>query len=430
MHFKFSEITPATNLDQVYDCFDPILSVDPTSEFYIPRNDQELHKLCFQLKRSKTPLKAFLCGHRGSGKTTELQKLCLDTEIGEKYLPVFLTAQDFGAETVNLTHDALLIEIGLSLVKLGKEHNLQSAYEKDLDTWGQDVVETFLKKESIKTEAGAKGSVWLLYFKALLGTQRDWSREEKQILEPKIEDLLTILNNMTQELKNHTGKNLLVIVDDLEKGESDAHKAMHSRLFQENYDTLVRPRFSIIYTIPIYFRALAGSRVPNDQIYAFSAIHIYGRKEKKSITPTLDQNNADYRIMRTFIENRIENPATLFAENTLDELIRIGGGLFRETSRAIQAAAYQALTRNAATVQMADVVEVFNDIKKDFQPLIRGEAINTLRAVYDSDQGWIEGIESFLQARAVVEYENGDLWLDLRHVLKPYILELTAKDDA
>jgi len=58
-----------------------------------------------------------LCGHRGSGKTTELHKLRRDASICETYLPVFLTAQDFGAETVHLTHDALLVEIGL---KLGK----------------------------------------------------------------------------------------------------------------------------------------------------------------------------------------------------------------------------------------------------------------------------------------------------------------------
>jgi hypothetical protein len=429
MHFEFSQITPATNLDQVYDNFDPILSVDPDSKFYIPRNDQELHKLSFELKRNKTDLHAFLCGHRGSGKTTELQKLCLDKDICEKYLPIFLTAQNFGAEAVNLTHDALLIQIGLKLVEIGEEHKLKASYGDELEAWGRDVVDTFLKKDTAKTEAGAKGNVWLLYFKAHLSTQRDWTREEKQTLEPKIEDLLDILNSMAQELKNSTGKNLLVIVDDLEKGESDAHKSMHDRLFQENYDTLVRPRFSIIYTIPIYFRALAGSRIPNDQTYAFSAIHIYKRKDKQAVSPPLDPTDHGYKTMRTFIESRIENPEALFAEGTLDELIRIGGGLFRETARAIQGAAYQALRRNSATVEMEDVTEVFNDIKKDFQPLIRGAAIETLKAVYDSEQGWIEGIESFLQARAVVEYENGDLWLDLRHVLKPYILELTTDDE-
>ncbi len=30
-------------------------------------------------------------------------------------------------------------------------------------------------------------------------------------------------------------------------------------------------------------------------------------------------------------------------------------------------------------------------------------------------------VEPYLQSRAVVEYENADLWLDVRYVLKAYV---------
>ncbi|MBA2593010.1 MAG: hypothetical protein H0U97_12470 [Gammaproteobacteria bacterium] len=47
-----------------------------------------------------------------------------------------------------------------------------------------------------------------------------------------------------------------------------------------------------------------------------------------------------------------------------------------------------------------------------------------------STEGWVPGVEPFLQNRAVVEYENGDLWLDLRSLLKPYVRKLQAPNTA
>lgn len=423
---EFADLKPAATIEDMLDVFDPTLVVDPNSEFYIPRTDPKLAKLSFDLKRRKTDLHAFLCGHRGGGKTTELNRLCRDPEIQDKYLTVFLTAQDFGSEVVHLTHDALLVEIGLALIEMGKSFDMTASLAEELAKWGREVVTSFSKDEGVKTEVGATANAWLAYFKAQLATRREWKREETLKLEPRIQDLVDILNRMGQELKNNSGKRLLVVIDDLEKGESDAHKAMHSRLFQENYDTLVQPRFSIIYTLPVYFRGYPGSRIPTDELYAFSAIRLYEREEKQAELPPLSVDHEGYRMMRTFVEKRLTKSAELLAEDVLDELLRIGGGLFRETARAFHEAAYFAFTRKGERIELTDAHNVFNQIKKDYQPSIRGEAIRILQQVLDSPQGWVDDVEPFLQSRAVVEYENGDLWLDLRHVLKKYVKELQA----
>lgn len=424
--YEFQSIVPAASLKEIWDVFEPTLLIDPTSEFYIQRTDPKLQKLTFDLKQTRSDLHAFLCGHRGSGKTTELNRLCHDKEIQVNYEAIFLTAQDFGSEVVHLTHDALLVEIGLALAKKGEEYGMPVSLAKELNDWGREVVTTFLHDESIKAEVGAKGSVWLAYFKAQLATRREWKQEEKLRLEPRIQDLIGILNRMGQELKNATRKKLLVIIDDLEKGESNAHKEMHTRLFQENYDTLIQPRFSIIYTLPVYFRGLSSSRIPSDELYAFSAVRLYEREHKTVDLPPLSIGHEGYILMRSFVEKRLKDPAAIFAEGVLDELLRIGGGLFRETARAIHEAAYFAQLRRGSRIEMADTRNVFEQVKKEYQPLIRGKAINILKEVQSSAQGWVDGVEPFLQSRAVVEYENGDLWLDLRHVLKEYVSGLQA----
>jgi len=88
-------------------------------------------------------LHAFLCGHRGSGKSTELKRLCLDKEIQDKYLTLFLTAQDFGSEVVHLTHDALLVEIGILLIDKGLKLGMPVSLAEELSDWGKQVVTSF-----------------------------------------------------------------------------------------------------------------------------------------------------------------------------------------------------------------------------------------------------------------------------------------------
>lgn len=420
-----SHPAPAKSLQEIWAIFDPTLAVDPRSKLYIPRTDPELQKLCFELKQTQDYMHAFLCGHRGSGKTTELHRLRLDEHIQQKYLTVYLTAHHFGSETVHLTHDAVMLEIGLALAKEGKQHGTAAGLAKELDEWGREVVKIYLHDEAALAEAGAKGSAWLAYFKAQLQTRRAWTTEQKQILEPRIQDLIGILNRMAQDLKNKTGKRVLVVLDDLEKGESDAHQEMHKRIFQEHYETLVQPRFSIVYVAPIYFRALPGSRIPSDQLYTFSAIRLYQREEKSKERPPLNHEHSGYQLMRRFVEKRVEDADRIFAAGMLDDLLLIGGGLFRETSRAIYDAAYFADARGANQIEAEDVQQVFNQVKKDYQPIIRGNAIRILKAVLESEQGWVPDVETYLQSRAVVEYENGELWLDLRYPIKSYVRGLS-----
>lgn len=417
----------AESLEDFEAAFDPILAVDPESRFYVPRHDYKLQRLAARLKSNRTTsFHAFLCGHRGSGKTTELRRLCQDRELTERYTTLFVTAQSFGTETTALTHDALMVEIGLALVEVGNNIGLDPNLQKTLDDWGREVVKTFTHDEGLAAEAGLAGFAWLAFFKAQLQSRRDWKLEQTQRLEPKIQDLLAILNRMAADLREKTGKQLLVIVDDLEKGESDAHQAMHRRIFQENYETLVQPRMAIVYTVPIYFRSLPGSRIPNDQLYPFSALRLYRREDKEQTRPPLATDRPGYSVMRDFVERRIVEPERFFAPGVLDELLLIGGGLFRDTARAFEEAAFIAHSRGAEQIEEQDALAVFHQVKKEYQPMIRGDAVEVLKAVLDAPQGWVPNVEPYLQSRAVVEYENDDLWLDLRYPLKAYVRELST----
>lgn len=427
-------LSPAKNLEDVLDLFELTGDVNIQPDFYIPRDEDGLRKLTKKLMR-KRQFHGFLCGHVGSGKTTELKRLAADDNINELYFPLFISVQTLKIDNATLTHDALLIGIGLQLIeaatsaKIPSKHRLDKKYADELNQWGKTLVKTFVKDESIDAQIGSKAGVWLVFYKALLRSRTQWKEEEKQILEPKVADLIDILNRMAQELQNKTSKRLLVMIDDLEKGDSDAEKQMHQRLFSEYFSVLVQPDFNIIYTLPVYYRALPGTRIDKSMIYAFSAARIYEPKDKEAKVPPLNKQSPGYQLVEQFIRLRLDPSIQLFEDGVLDELIRIGGGLFRDTDAAIAEAADYAIDRGSDTVALQDCVKVFNSVKKGFQPSISGADIELLGSVLKQEKGWVKGIEPFLQSRAVVEYENGDVWLDVRYVLKDFLRSL-LKDDS
>ncbi|HEX2251869.1 MAG TPA: hypothetical protein VHQ65_01215 [Thermoanaerobaculia bacterium] len=418
---------PARSLEDFDEAFDPALIVDPESRFYAPRSEYKLRRLRERLAEyPRRPCHLFLCGHRGSGKTTELMRLERSPELQERYLTLFMTARRFGAETTYLTHDALMVEIGLSLAEEAERRGLGDEYRKEVEDWGRDVVRTFLHDQSAETAAGIGGSAWIAFFKGQLQSRREWKTEQRLLLEPKVQDLLAILNRTAAALREATGKQVLVFVDDLEKGESDAHQRMHTQLFDENYETLVQPRFSIVYTLPIYFRSRPGTRIPQDEMVTFSSLKIYHQRERQKPRPDPDPELDGYKVILSFVERRLEDGASLFEEGVLDELLLIGGGLFRETARALKEAAAMARYRGSRRIERQDAEAVFHYVKKEYQPMIRGEAVALLQQVLTPKLGWVPGVEPYLQSRAVVEYENDDLWLDLRYPLKEYVRSLQA----
>ena len=424
-----SEQLPASDIKQIWRIFNPTHMISAQSSFYVQRNEHNLRKLTFDLQESDEPFKGFLCGHVGSGKTTELRKLHQDPQLQQQFCSIYLSVNQFQYDRIALTHDALLVEMVKSMLDQVEQQQLTLSqdYRQALNDWATSIIKTFVHDDTVKAEAGAKASALWAYFKAQLTTRSSWTQTEKLILEPKVQDLIGLLNTLAIEYKQLTGKSFLIILDDMEKGESEQDKQMHYRLFNDYYNELIQPHINIIYSLPVYFRSLPTKRVEEERIYSFSSLRVYDLANKTEHRPTLDKTSQGYQLISEFIAKRLDPQAKeqLFANHTIDELIRIGGGLLRETARCIREAAYHALLREATQIENEDVLHAFNKVKKDYQPQVRGKAIAVLKQVTQSKTGWVENVEPYLQSGAVVEYENGDYWLDVRYPLKSFLASLT-----
>ena len=427
MPINKTPLQPATNLDEVYDLFAPISEKYASGEFYVNRNEKELIKLERMLKRGHR-FHGFLCGHVGCGKTTELNRLVKNKDITNKFYPVLFSIKDIQVDSNKVTHDALLVAIGNAIIKACPPKILDKEYADKLNNWGAELIKSSIKNDEINNQIKGNINLWLLHFRSWLRHREQNSEQIKLTLEPKVNELIDLLNDMAVEIELNSQKKLLVMVDDLEKG-NNSDREMHHRIFNQHYDVITKPNFNILYTLPVYFRGLSDKRIRPDDIFSFPAVRLYEPNQKQQIKPKLDKNSEGYKLIHEFIEKRIAKLDDIFAPDTLDDLILIGGGLFRETDSAIAQAADIALYRGSEVIEPQDVDEVFTDIKKEYQPSIRDKELELLAAVLDKKFGWVNDIEPLLQSGAVVEYENGDIWLDIRYVLKAFVKQSLPKKE-
>ena len=417
---------PAKNLEDLLDLFERDQNTELNEHFYVERQERGLNKLTRKLERNRR-FKAFVCGHVGSGKTTELKRLKSDPKINALYQSVFISVDELNIDVVNLTHDALMLNIALQL--MDQFAWLKADFESEINDWGNTLVQTIIDETNAdaKLDAGIP-NLWFVKFKASLKYRHNMKEEQKRNLEPKVADLIEILDRMALAFNEKEQKHLLVMVDDLEKGSTDNHKQMHQRLFSEFYSILTGPSFNIIYTIPVYFKSTKNHRIESQDIYSFPACRLYDIEQKNEDKPTLDVNSQGYQLVKNFILQRIDSNVELFEEGVLDELILIGGGLFRDTENAIVDAVESALDRDSDTINLDDCKIIFDELKKKYQPAITGRTKEVLQQIMQIKDGWVEDVEPLLQSRAVLEYENGDTWLDVRYVLKAHINKLVAAE--
>jgi hypothetical protein len=119
------EFVVADNLDIAWSNFDPLYPLPANCPFHVEREDKPLNKLKRALLREhRQPPKYFFSGHRGCGKSTELNILAADSEINKKFFVIKYSVKDV-CDVNNLSYIDVLFSLGAQLFigysDIGKE---------------------------------------------------------------------------------------------------------------------------------------------------------------------------------------------------------------------------------------------------------------------------------------------------------------------
>ncbi len=376
------------------------LRPDEMDAFYVRRPRLKTSLLINELLHTDAPRKFLFIGHRGGGKSTELVHVAGD--LKDKFnvvsIPVYSVFQ-----SGELTHEELIFAIfsRLADVAVAKEWMkggvIPLARKAFLDgaiasvqrwlfgpkTGGTSTATT--TETSLSVELGGWG-VKLEQKIALDGKIR-------ANLAGKAGEFLGLIDDFLARIRDITGRNTLLIVEDLDKFDIAATE----KLFFEHSQTLLRPRAHVIYTFPVSMRFSDRFSIVEQSFKAYYLPNIATRHRDGS-------EDAEGRgLLREILTRRVEQ--TLFEPGVLEYMVE-HGGVVRDLIKLAHNAVNTADAEGRKAVSLADAREAFSDAMRTRQSILSPGDYPLLEQYDGKPVANTPDIRRLLFNGSLLEYQN------------------------
>jgi hypothetical protein len=403
----------ATTLEQAWSRFDPQTPLPVGSPFYVDREDNPLGRLTrgLLLVRSGPP-KYFFAGHRGCGKSTELNRLVVNPRIQKQYWPIKFSVRE-ECDFNDLDVVEVLLAIGAQIYKQYTEANgkLKKDLLNELEGWKGRTVER-LREKGATFESGAGLDIGQFLLSALLKvkTEHVTRRIVRQEIGPRMSELIEIINLMSAEVQAQSGRRTLVVIEDMDKPPLKIAR----QLFEDSFTNLTQPACAIIYTMPvaIYFDPAYAQIREASYFLPNVKLHEKGQPDRLRTTGV--------STMRHFVLARMDK--ALITREALNEAVRLSGGVFREIAHILQKSIDNALARNDSQVQPEDVAWAAAQIRSGFRRLLNDDNYRLLLGVRATNEmRQPDKLSHLFHLMAILEYSNDENWCDVHPALDPLL---------
>lgn len=407
----------ATDFDRAWLNFELDLPLKPdkngrTNPFYINRPGNPIAELIDSLLSPfYRPPKFFFSGHRGCGKSTELQHLLENAQLKRKYWLINFSIRE-ETDVVNIDFRDVLLAIGGRLfreyAKQGGE--LPKQLLKELNTWkGKVEREIVTILDGRVSDLEVNGSIDAFFANAGVKIRLEPATRTvlRQVVENDITGLIAIINHITTAIYTQEKLIPLILIDDMDKPELDRARA----IFHDHREIMMQPNCAIVYTVSsalFYSKEFDSIR---DQALFLPNINLHSPKDEKEL------NEEGYQTLRKFINVRMKTD--LISAEALDTAITYSGGVFRETARIMRTSIGRARRRHAAQLEIEDVEWAAAEIRNEYRRILSKDDIKLLKDIYRTKRlEYSEQMRPLLQLLAILEYRNGENWCDVHPVLR------------
>jgi len=406
----------AVDLDKAYVNFDPARPLPGTSGFYIQRPNNPLDAMKRDLLRdSLVPQKFLFSGHRGSGKSSELNKLMEYREIKDKYFIVHYSVKEV-LDPAGLDYTDLLLSIGAQIFIKATEDSklkLKQGLLDELKKW-MGAIES---QESIEDKSEIEIGAELKILQAKLKTGYTSRIDIRKTIEARLPEFTRVTDLIIAEVEQEKEKKIIVAIDDLDKPDLEVAR----KLFYERQSSLTLPKCAIIYTIPI---ALLYSSESGQVRQTFTESYVL---PNVTITKGTDRrlNEEGRTVMKGLVEKRMS--LDLIKPEALNHAIDTSGGVFREMARIIRMAADNAIARGEGTIYKQDVLKAESSIRNEFRRMLQTKDYEKLAEIYKTRE--LKGSDvcaDLLHNLSILEYQNDENWCDVHPAVIP-LLKLPRK---
>ena len=373
--------------------------------------------------------KIIFSGHTGCGKSTLLAALA--QKLHDRFFVVRFSIANT-IENADVNHVTILFAIALKIMQEAETQNvtISPKIKESLLNW-------FAKKtksEELKVTGEASFGAKLLDLIGLkLKVDAVIRQEIKQEFERKVSELVAKLNEIAAIANGASGKNILVIIDDIDKLEIPVIRDV----FINNIKALFLPNLQIIYTLPI--SALHDKDIvpvleteTSDRIVPMRILKLYKKGESRHPDPTPVAEIVDK--LEKLLEKRID--LELFEPDALQKVIAYSGGVLREVIRIVQQSCRICLRQLRSLPEDADVSnlkisltvveEAANNLRLQMsRPLgkVDYEILKTVYQNYAPDDPRDSEFLGLLKGLPVLEYRNAREWHDVHPLLWQLVQE-------
>ena len=360
-----------------------------------------------------------LLGHRGCGKSTELNNLEKRLRKEEYTLRKIDCQTETNLSQIKL--EDVLILVSDALVGICNEKGIDVSPEeiKILDSFFATIEkqQKFGTQKEIKIHSGigvgfSKIIQLVAEVKGQIMNTSDEMITIKKTIYNRFDDWNKCINNIIEKIKQEDNdKHPIIIIENLDK--IDVEKAIE--IFKNDY--LGKIQTYIVFTFPISLRYDAKFRT----ITQYATPHIFPMIDVR--TKAGEKNTTGYETIRKIIEKRAE--LSLFEEEALDLIIQKTGGSLRDVFRCVSEAAKYANRGGMDIITVEEANMALDEEKYNYlSPRISIKDYPALNEIHRK-KAEIENHEKmlrFLEAHVVLEY-NGTRWHDLHPLIYDFMYE-------
>jgi energy-coupling factor transporter ATP-binding protein EcfA2 len=440
------KLRKAATIDEIYSSFKyRPLEINEIDEFYhetekVRGGKPARRRIARMLEKEMGDYQhILLVGYKGSGKSTELNHLQKD--IQDEYLVINYSVMD-ELDPIHLNYIELFIVTLERLFTIAREHKLRisRAYIKNITHWIQSKeIEEIRTKYNIGVDAevGAEGKIGIPFlqkffykFKMSAKSSRSLKETIKTNIEPKLSDLIEhcnlLVNEVIQGLKKIEKKDLLIIIEDLDKIPIDRAED----LFFNYANQISQLRSNVVFTFPI--TSYYNIRFNTIRQYFSNIFELPMIKVKNQDQSPFEKG---FNALKKIVEKRMD--LTLFeSPKLLNLLIEKSGGCIRDLFRLIAEAAEHTIDYGREKINKSDCANSLSALKREYYNTIadnyrNGQKIavetyyKTLVEVAKDATKRVDNTEEILDLRqnlCILGY-NGVGWCDVHPIVKEILME-------
>ncbi|MEW5940263.1 MAG: hypothetical protein AB1750_11410 [Chloroflexota bacterium] len=410
------EYVKATDFDRAWLNFELDLPLKPaknraTNPFYIERPGNPIAELTDALMAPfYRPPKFFFSGHRGCGKSTELQHLLSNGQLQKKYWLLNFSIRE-ETDIIDIDFRDVLLAIG---GRLFREHQkrggeLPNQLLRELNSWKGKVEKEISTILEGRTDYEASASIDAFFATAGLKMKLEPATRVilRQVVENDITGLIAIINHIATAIYTRERLIPLILIDDMDK--PDLEKARS--IFHDRREIMMQPNCAIVYTVSsalFYSKEFDSIR---DQALFLPNINLHPPMEPAT------HNAEGYDTLKNFARVRMD--LSLIEDDALENAVTYSGGVFREMARILRTAIGRARRRKATRLSNDDVEWAATEIRNEYRRILDKEDLKLLKKINENNRmEYNDRMRPLLQLLAVLEFRDAENWCDVHPVLR------------